>query len=80
MADIAPHHIDQIGQAHRRLDGHDARLVKLEVQQKGEAVRAANIEQSLAEIRSDTRWLVRLIIGGIIAAIVAYALRGGFHV
>lgn len=79
MTDLSPHHADQIVQAHRRLDGHEARLAKLEVTAAGEAVRSANIERSLSEIRSDTRWAVRLIIGALLAAVVAFALRGGFH-
>lgn len=78
MADTAQH--DPFIQVHRRLDAHDSRIVSLETQQAVAAERSETIKQALDEIRGDQRWLIRLVIGGILAGVTAFLLRGGFHV
>lgn len=80
MTDLTPHHADQIVQAHRRLDGHEARLAKLELHSAGEAVRSQNIEKSLSEIQDGIKWMTRIVVGGIVAALLAYILKGGLNV
>ncbi len=75
-----PHHVDQIVQAHRRLDAQESRITKLEIHSAGEAVRSQNIERSLTEIQSGITWITRLVIGGIIVGIVTFLLSGGFNV
>lgn len=78
MADIAHH--DQLLQVHRRLDAHDGRLGKLETQHAVAAERAESIQKSLDEIKGGIGWLLKLVIGGIGAGVVAFLIRGGFHV
>ena len=78
MADTTHH--DQLLQVHRRLDVHDSRIVKLETQQAVAAERAENIQKSLDKIEDSIGWLIRLVIGGILAGIVAFLIRGGFDV
>ena len=80
MTDIPAHHADQIARAHQRLDGHEARITKLEVHSAAETVRSQNIELSLGEIKSGITWITRLIIGGIVAGAVAFLISGGFNV
>lgn len=80
MADISTHHAEQLAIAHRRLDAHDSRINKIEVSAAGEAVRSQNIEEALTEIKSGITWITRLVIGGIIAGIITFALAGGFNV
>ena len=78
MADTT--HTDQLLQVHRRLDSHDGRIRMLETQQAVSDERAASIKISLDEIRDGQRWLIRLVIGGIVAGVIAFLIRGGFHV
>ena len=78
MADTT--HTDQLLQVHRRLDSHDGRIRLLETQQAVSDERAASIKISLDEIRDGQRWLIRLVIGGIVAGVIAFLIRGGFHV
>lgn len=87
MTDFGQLHADQIAQAHRRLDAHEARhskseerLTGLEVSRATEAERSRNIEVSLADIKASITWVIRLVIGGLIAGAVTFALSGGFHV
>ncbi|MFB2531016.1 hemolysin XhlA family protein [Paracoccus sp. p3-h83] len=70
---------DQLLQVHRRLDVHDSRIVKLETQQAVAAERAENIQRSLQKIEDNLGWLIKLVIGGILAGVVAFLIRGGFH-
>ncbi|WP_051419670.1 hemolysin XhlA family protein [Paracoccus pantotrophus] len=78
MADTAQH--DPLLQVHRRLDAHDSRIQTLETRQAVAAVEAENIQKSLAKIEGGIGWLLKLVIGGIIAGVVAFLIRGGFHV
>lgn len=80
MTEFGPHHADQIVQAHRRLDAHDARINKMEVDHAREAERSIHIQKSLGEIQSGITWITRLVIGGIIAGIVTFVLAGGLNV
>lgn len=80
MTDIDAHRAEQIAQAHRRLDAQESRIHKLEIHTAGEAVRSQNIERSLADIQSGITWITRLVIGGIIAAAVAFVITGGLNV
>ena len=78
MADTAQH--DPLLQVHRRLDAHDGRIRLLETQQAVADERAASIKTSLDEIRDGQRWLIRLVVGGIATGVLAFLIKGGFHV
>ncbi|MBC9246728.1 hemolysin XhlA family protein [Paracoccus sp. 11-3] len=80
MTDLVPHHAEHIVQAHRRLDAHDMRLLNIEIAQAREAERSVHIQKSLGEIQESIKWVIRLVVGAVIGAGIAYALRGGFHV
>ena len=63
-----------------RLDRHDQRLTALETRGAVDDVRWENITIRLDKIEGTLTWLVRLIIGGLIMAVLAYALNGGFAI
>lgn len=79
VTDISAH-IQRIDQAHQRLDIHDNRLTKLETHTAVAAERAEHIQKSLDKIESGQSWLIRLIIGAIILAGIAFAMKGGLNV
>jgi hypothetical protein len=57
----------------------NVRLHSLETQTAIYAVHQDNIYKRLVSIEDNTRWLVRLVSGIVIAAIIGFALRGGFN-
>ena len=91
---MTEHAQDQLLQVHRRLDAqdsrfsasetrlgsHDQRLSALETQQAVSEERATHIRKSLDKIESGIGWANKLIIGGILAGVVGFLIRGGFHV
>lgn len=72
-------HLEQIKDAHRRLDRHDGRISQLETDRAVSDVRYENIVKSLDKIQSNMSWLIRLIIGSIITGIIAFILAGGLN-
>lgn len=58
----------------------EKRIAKLEMQAAIELVHRANVEQRLCAIEDTLKWLVRLIIGTLLMAAIAYALRGGLSI
>ena len=40
----------------------------------------AEIRQDIAGIKDNTTWILRLIIGGLIGAVIAFLISGGFSV
>jgi hypothetical protein len=65
--------------AMERLDEHDTRIRTLETKDAASAVSVKGIERRLDQIESTLTWLVRLIIGAIILAVVGFALNGGMQ-
>ena len=39
-----------------------------------------NVEKRLSSIEDSLKWLVRIVLGAIILAVIGYALQGGFAV
>ncbi|MEM1078465.1 MULTISPECIES: hemolysin XhlA family protein [unclassified Dinoroseobacter] len=54
------------------------RLNILETRNAVEEVHRINVESRLTAIEDTLKWLVRLIIGAFLLALLAYALKGGF--
>ena len=80
VTDLSHHHVQQIAQAHQRLDAHEGRLTKLETHTAVAAERSQHIQQSLTKIEGGISWITRLIIGALIAAAVAFIISGGLNV
>lgn len=57
-----------------------ARVVALEKADAIADVHRKNVEVRLATIESNTTWLIRLIVGALVMALLAYALKGGLTV
>lgn len=55
-----------------------ARLALLEKQDAVDEVHRANVETRLQGIEDSVRWLVRLILGAFVLAIIGFAMQGGF--
>ena len=58
----------------------EARLAALEMQSAVTSVRQVNVSDRLSAIEDTLKWLVRLVIGGLVLGAVSYALSGGFTV
>lgn len=56
----------------------ETRLTVLETRNAVEEVHRINVENRLNAIEDSLKWLVRLILGAFVLALVTYALRGGF--
>lgn len=54
------------------------RLFQLETRSAVEDVHRSNVEVRLSAIEDTLKWLVRLVMGALLLAAVAYAVRGGF--
>lgn len=55
----------------------DARLAAVETQQAVAAVHQVNAAKRLTAIEDTLKWLVRLVVGGVVLGFVSYALKGG---
>lgn len=69
------------------MDDKERRLSKLESDMTDIKTRVAVAESNIREIREDisgikenTTWILRLIIGGIIGAIITFFASGGFSI
>lgn len=58
----------------------DRRITALETRNAVDDVHRSNVGRRLAAIEDTLRWLVRLIIGGLLVAAITYALQGGLSV
>lgn len=55
----------------------DQRLRQLETRNAVDAVHRDNVAARLGAIEDTLKWLVRLVIGGMLMAAVSYAVQGG---
>jgi hypothetical protein len=59
-------------------DQFERRIVALETRNAVDEVHRVNVASRLSAIEDTLKWLVRLIIGGLLMAGLTYALQGGF--
>lgn len=55
----------------------EKRLQSLELRSAVDEVHRSNVENRLSGIEDALRWLVRLLIGGLVTAAMVYAMKGG---
>lgn len=61
-----------------KLTGIEQRLIRVEMRNAVEDVHRANVEKRLGAIEEALKWLVRLVLGALLLALVSYGLTGGF--
>ena len=61
-----------------RIDQLTRRISSLETRNAVEEVHRTNVSDRLTAIEDTLKWLVRLIIGGLLMGALAYAVQGGF--
>ena len=57
----------------------EQRVIALETRSAVDDVHRAAVENRLTAIEDTLRWLVRLILGAVVMALMAYALGGGLR-
>lgn len=55
----------------------EKRLIDIETRQAVEVVHRANVSERLSAIEDTLKWLMRLVIGGLLMGGLAYVLKGG---
>lgn len=60
------------------IDALERRIITLETRNAVDEVHRKNVADRLGAIEDTLKWLVRLIIGGLLIAAVTYAVQGGF--
>lgn len=56
------------------------RLSSIEIKNATDEVHRVNVENRLASIEDTLKWLVRLIIGALVLAVVAFVIGGGIAI
>lgn len=67
---------DTIENLTRRVDKHEARLYDLEMSDKLQNSKIQGLEDTLKEIKDDTKWIRRAITGAIISATIVAIISG----
>lgn len=63
--------------ADERAEVLEARIVALETRNAVDEVHRANVADRLGAIEDTLKWLVRLVVGGLLMAALTYAVQGG---
>lgn len=58
----------------------EQRLYALEQHKAVESVHRTNVEKRLSAIEDTLKWLMRLVIGGLLMAVLAFVFNGGLAV
>lgn len=76
---VPPHVAESIERAHKRIDGHEERIRKIEIDGATMAEWRKGTTDALDSIRSGITWLTRLVLGGIAAAVITFIISGGLN-
>ena len=68
---------ETIARLARTIENHGDRIRALETLEAAAAVSRENMGDNLKSIQSDIRWLIRLVIGALLLAIIGFAMQGG---
>ena len=58
---------------------HEARIRILEVDNTAHKLNIKDLRRSMDKIESNTTWILRLIVGGIVSALLALVIKGGMQ-
>lgn len=64
----------------QRLSSLEGKVGNLETRVAVAESNIAEIRQTISGIKDNTTWILRLVIGGLVAAVIAFLVSGGFHV
>jgi hypothetical protein len=56
---------------------HEARIRILEVDNTAHKLNIKDLRRSMDKIENNTTWILRLVIGGIVSALLALLIKGG---
>lgn len=59
--------------------GIENRIHALETRNAVEEVHRFSVETRLGSIEDTLKWLVRLVVGGLLMALIGYMIQGGFN-
>jgi len=76
---VPPHISESIERAHKRIDGHEERIRKIEIDGATMAEWRKGTTDALESIRSGITWLTRLVLGGLLAAAITFVISGGLN-
>ncbi|MGD9863045.1 MAG: hemolysin XhlA family protein [Pseudodonghicola sp.] len=79
MTDIPQYLSESLDRAHARLEEHGARIHKLELNEAGMSEWRANTTDKLDGIQSGITWVLRIIVGGLVAAAISFIVAGGMN-
>ena len=66
------------GRVDDKLADIESRIAHIEKNAAVEEVHRTNVEARLTKIEANLTWLIRLILGALIMAVLSFALSGGF--
>lgn len=64
----------------QRLSSLEGKVGNLETRVAVAESNIAEIRQTISGIKDNTTWILRLVIGGLVAAVIAFLVSGGFSV
>lgn len=64
----------------QRISSLEGKVGNLETRMAVAESNIAEIRQDISGIKDNTTWILRLIIGGLVGAIIAFLISGGFNV
>lgn len=79
MTDVPSHINESLDRAHKRLDTHDLRINGLEVSSAGMAEWRLATTEKLNGIQSGIRWVIGLVLAGLIGAVIQFVISGGLN-
>tara|TARA_R110000751_G_scaffold65483_2_gene133952 strand:+ start:7132 stop:7341 length:210 start_codon:yes stop_codon:yes gene_type:complete len=60
-----------------RIEGLERRVTKIEMSAAVAGVHNTNVEKRLSAIEDTLKWLVRLVFGALVLAIIGFVISGG---
>lgn len=64
----------------QRISSLEGKVGNLETRMAVAESNIAEIRQDISGIKDNTTWILRLIVGGLVGAIIAFLISGGFNV
>ncbi len=76
---VPTHLSESVERAHKRIDAHEERIRKIEIDGATMTEWRQSTTETLKSIRSGISWLITLILGGLLAAVIKFVISGGLN-